>query len=104
VATAGGRELRSGPRGGGRDIGGIIEHVLGADGAYLGRRAWRRPKGGDEPTRTRQAIRDALAAAAHGEEPASGLRGGKIWPARYFARRVAYHVIDHIWEIEDRLL
>ena len=30
-----GRELRKGPRGGGRDLSGVIAHVLGADGGYL---------------------------------------------------------------------
>ena len=24
------------------------------------------------------------------------------WPARYFVRRTAWHVLDHVWEIEDR--
>jgi hypothetical protein len=27
-----------------------------------------------------------------------------IWPPRYFVRRVAWHVLDHAWEIEDRIL
>jgi len=25
------------------------------------------------------------------------------WPARYYVRRAAWHVLDHAWEIEDRL-
>lgn len=104
VASAAGRELRKGPRGGGRDADGIIAHVLGAERNYLARRAYRLPKGGDEPARTRQGVLAALEAAAGGDEPAAGPRGGKIWPARYFARRVGYHVLDHIWEIEDRLI
>jgi hypothetical protein len=29
------------------------------------------------------------------------LRSGG-WPTRYAARRIAWHVIDHIWEMEDR--
>lgn len=24
------------------------------------------------------------------------------WPARYAARRIAWHALDHAWEIEDR--
>ncbi|WP_433360649.1 hypothetical protein [Streptosporangium sp. CA-115845] len=24
------------------------------------------------------------------------------WPVRYAARRIAWHVIDHLWEMEDR--
>ena len=28
---------------------------------------------------------------------------GLHWTARYFVRRTAWHVLDHLWEIEDRL-
>jgi hypothetical protein len=24
------------------------------------------------------------------------------WPPRYAARRIAWHVLDHAWEIEDK--
>jgi hypothetical protein len=27
---------------------------------------------------------------------------GTAWPARYVLRRMAWHVLDHAWEIEDR--
>jgi len=27
---------------------------------------------------------------------------GKKWPPRYAARRIAWHALDHAWEIEDR--
>ena len=27
---------------------------------------------------------------------------GRKWPPRYAARRIAWHVLDHAWEIEDR--
>jgi hypothetical protein len=26
----------------------------------------------------------------------------KGWPQRYAARRFAWHVLDHVWEMEDR--
>ena len=104
VENAAGKSLRPGARGGGRDANKIIEHVVGADGGYLSRLGWKVGQGeADELTRTRQAIVDALTAAAHGEVEAEGPRGGKRWSARYFARRVAWHVLDHAWEIEDRL-
>jgi hypothetical protein len=32
----------------------------------------------------------------------SGAPGG-TWPARYIIRRSAWHVLDHAWEIEDRI-
>jgi len=52
----------------------------------------------------RQGVLDALVAAARGEAPTSGPRGGAIWPARYVVHRVAWHVLDHLWEIEDRVI
>ena len=29
-------------------------------------------------------------------------RGGATWPMSYAARRIAWHVLDHAWEMEDR--
>jgi hypothetical protein len=52
---------------------------------------------------TRQAILNALEVALKGELPEQGPRGGIRWPPRYFIRRSAWHVLDHAWEIEDRM-
>jgi hypothetical protein len=108
LATANGQELRPGPRGGGRDADKIIEHIVGAEGGYLSAVGGKVkiPDGADGRTaleHTRQAILSALAASAHGEIAARGPRGGVRWTPRYFVRRVAWHVLDHTWEIEDRL-
>jgi hypothetical protein len=107
VQRATGRELRKGPRGGGRDVEQIVDHVLEADRGYLARLAWKYKRdGGKDPveelSRTRQAILNALEVAVNGDLPEQGPRGGIIWPARYFIRRVAWHVLDHAWEIDDR--
>ncbi|NOX63821.1 MAG: hypothetical protein GXP42_18035 [Chloroflexi bacterium] len=32
-----------------------------------------------------------------------GAPGVIPWPPRYFIRRVIWHVLDHAWEIEDRV-
>ncbi|MFL5803136.1 MAG: DinB family protein [Roseiflexaceae bacterium] len=109
VRAATGKQLRTGPRGGGRDVEEIAQHVLGAEAGYLARLAWKhkRDAAADlsaELSRTRQAVLSALAAAAHGEAPARGPRGGAIWTPRYFVRRAAWHVLDHAWEIEDRIM
>ncbi len=109
VRAAIGKELRKGPRGGGRDLDGIVQHVLGGDEGYLGRLGWKLEKGGeagpDEALRqTRQAILEALASAARRQAPPRGPRGGLRWTPRYFVRRLAWHVLDHAWEIEDRAL
>ncbi len=108
AASVKGRQLRKGPRGGGRDLEGIMEHVLGADSAYLGRLGWKFKTGGEGDSREgleriRQAILEALGSAAHADGPSTGPRGGARWKPRYFVRRVAWHVLDHAWEIEDRL-
>jgi hypothetical protein len=109
VSAASGKELRKGPRGGGRELEGIIRHVLGAEAGYLGRLAWKHKLDesadlSEELDRTRQAVLDALAAAAHDELPKRGPRGGVIWTPRYFVRRLGWHVLDHLWEIEDRVM
>jgi len=102
-----GKELRKGPRGGGRLLDEIIHHVLEADGAYLGRlgmapRRTEKAERHDELNRIRQEILKAVDSAAH-NPPAIGPRGGVRWKAPYFVRRVAWHVLDHAWEIEDRM-
>lgn len=107
IESAKGKALRTGPRGGGRTQNGIVEHVFGAETGYLS------SLGGKEllPETTttsseliHQAILKAMKASAQGEFPAFGPRGGKRWTTRYFTRRDAWHILDHAWEIEDRVL
>jgi hypothetical protein len=104
-----GGELRKGPRGGGRELEKIIEHVLGGQRAYVtsigGRRLGAAPEDpGQAMTETREAAREALRALARGTpiEVRSG-RKAKLWTPRYFVRRSAWHALDHAWEIEDRI-
>ena len=99
VAARAPAELRKGPRGGGRDRDKIIDHVLGADGAYA-RKLGLRLEVPDRTDRTgiasfRSTVIDAL------RKPAKGAPE-KGWPTRYAARRIAWHALDHAWEIEDR--
>src|SRR5574341_1036477 len=107
VKAAKGKELRKGPRGGGRELEGVVRHVLGGDGGYLSSLGWKvaqdeRADMNEELKRTRTAMLEGLKAAAHGEIPERGPRGGLRWTPRYFVRRSAWHVLDHAWEIEDR--
>jgi hypothetical protein len=106
VEMAKGKALRAGPRGGGRTLDGIVQHVLGAEVGYLSQLGGKAPPSespAPSPGPTRQAILRTLAASARGEIAEYGPRGGKRWSPRYFVRREAWHVLDHIWEIEDRL-
>jgi hypothetical protein len=107
VNDAAGRELRTGPRGGGRQTDAMVGHVLGAESMYVTRLAAKGPKveGRDASEATaevRAVVRDALRRAVTEGLPSAGPRGGKIWLPRYFVRRAAWHVLDHAWEIEDR--
>lgn len=109
VQQAEGKELRKGPRGGGRERDEIIRHVTEADKAYLRRLAWKPEKTGEMSLEedlqyTRAEILGTLERAVMEGLPAQAPRGGKIWPARYFVRRSGWHVLDHVWEIEDRIL
>ena len=102
-------ELRKGPRGGGRSAPAILDHVLGAEAAYLRRLAARAPKVAEKRDHraaarmVHEASLDALSRAVTEGLPAKGPRGGKIWTVRYFIRRASWHALDHAWEIEDRL-
>jgi hypothetical protein len=104
---ASGTQLRKGPRGGGRDVDAIVQHVLDAERSYLRRLGWKAEPVRDEHRseqirRVRESIVDALSAATRGELPTRGPRGGALWLPRYAVRRIAWHVLDHAWEIEDR--
>ena len=93
--------LRKGPRGGGRDRDAIVEHVQEAENAYARKLGVTLAVAAADDACARSAARDALDAAlrrARSGTPASA----KGWTARYAARRVAWHVLDHAWEIEDR--
>jgi hypothetical protein len=108
VAAATGKTLRKGPRGGGRQTSKITQHVRDVESAYLSSLGGTfKPSTAVEPDQAyaqlRQAILTTLAAAVRGAVPAHGPRGGARWAPRYFVRRLAWHCLDHAWEIEDRI-
>jgi hypothetical protein len=94
-------ELRKGPRGGGRNTSKIVAHVLDADRAYadvIGIRTAGLDARDEAAIRAmRAAMLEVLRDARDGAPLA-----GKRWPARYAAHRIAWHALDHAWEIEDR--
>jgi hypothetical protein len=92
-------ELRKGPRGGGRDRDQIVEHVASAEAAYARKQGVRLlpPTGTADGAAMRKAILEALRQSVGRQRVAE-----RDWPARYAARREAWHVLDHAWEIEDR--
>ena len=94
-------QLRKGPRGGGRDRDAIYEHVLGAEQAYAGKVGVRVRQPSRDDTAAIAAMREALLAVVRSDRTGKPARDGG-WAPRYCARRLAWHALDHAWEIQDR--
>jgi hypothetical protein len=92
IAEGAPESLRKGPRGGGRDRSKIVAHVIDAEGGYARMIGIK----GVKPPELRSAIVELLGKPSEGPLRENG------WPARYAARRIAWHALDHAWEIEDR--
>ena len=101
VAAGAPAELRKGPRGGGRDRDKMVGHVMGADSAYareIGLKA-KELEFGDRAAyeSLRAEMLDVLRQPSDGSPLA-----GRRWTPRYAAHRIAWHALDHAWEMEDR--
>src|SRR3954447_13159311 len=93
IAATAPASLRKGPRGGGRDRDKVVEHVVAAERSYAGKIGLRPAQEKD----LRAAVLRVLGRRTDGGE----LKPGG-WTSRYAARRIAWHVLDHAWEIEDK--
>ena len=93
--------LRKGPRGGGRDRDKMIDHVLGAEKAYASKLGLKVPTPTLGDTAAIEAQRQAILAVLGERSDGEPVRE-KGWTTRYAARRIAWHVLDHVWEMEDR--
>lgn len=101
VASQAPAELRKGPRGGGRDTAKMIGHVVEADSAYAREIGIKhQPPQPDDPDAV-AALRRSILEVLSNPSDGSPLPGRK-WTPRYATRRIAWHAIDHAWEIEDR--
>lgn len=84
-------QLAKGPRGGGRDRDKVVEHVREAERHYCSKLGTRVPPR-TAWTQQRETVTRALVDASP----------DAAWPPRYSLRRLAWHVVDHAWEIEDK--
>jgi hypothetical protein len=94
-------ELRKGPRGGGRDTSKVVDHVRGAEQSYAKVMGIKRK---EFPTSDRAQLDELRAEMLEIlRTPSDGSPlAGKRWTTRYAAHRIAWHALDHAWEIEDR--
>lgn len=93
AAGAASEQLRKGPRGGGRDKAAVVDHVSESERSYA-RNIGIRLQAGTPWSEQRAAL-------------LAGLRSGPPtapWPAAFAVRRIAWHVLDHAWELEDKSL
>jgi hypothetical protein len=88
--------LRKGPRGGGRDRDAMFDHVLGAEVEYAKRIGVRLKQPDAQDVAAVRSFREAIL------ESLGNPNREEKWPVAYAARRIAWHALDHAWEIEDR--
>jgi hypothetical protein len=101
VVAASPAELRKGPRGGGRDRDEIRRHVVECDRVYARKIGVRHKPFEVTDSAALKAMRNEIAAVLSKPSTGDPLSAGG-WNASYAIRRMAWHVVDHIWEIEDR--
>ncbi len=101
IAAGAPAELRKGPRGGGRDRDKMTGHVTESDWYYareIGITALQPAPGHRVAI---EALRGQILSVLR--QPSDGRPlADRRWPARYAARRIAWHALDHAWEMEDR--
>jgi hypothetical protein len=101
VAATAPAELRKGPRGGGRDRDKMLKHVLDAESAYA-RTIGVKHRGPEiDDNAAIEAMREDILATLRAPSDGEPLKP-KGWSARYAARRIAWHALDHAWEMQDR--
>jgi hypothetical protein len=92
--------LRRGPRGGGRDTAQIVDHVNDSEVMYAQKMGLARDKAAEAGPDAAAVLRRRISVALR--SPADLVMPAKGWPPRYAVRRMAWHVLDHLWEIEDK--
>jgi hypothetical protein len=79
----------------------MLGHVIESDWIYAREIGIREP----QPDRADRAAIEAARAAMLEilRQPSDGAPlAGRRWPPRFAVRRIAWHALDHAWEMEDR--
>ena len=101
IAAASPAELRKGPRGGGRDRDPLIDHVIGAETAYARKLGVKLKRPASSDIAAIEELREAIAAVVGAPSDGSPVLPNG-WTTRYAAHRIAWHVLEHAWEMQDR--
>lgn len=98
-------ELKRGPRGGGRNRDEIVGHLVASELQWL-RKLDIRPDFREilPPVQRREHHQRVLAELRrrHQEGLPVKSKTGPPWTVRFTIRHLAYHVMDHAWEMEDK--
>ncbi len=93
-------EMRKGPRGGGRDRDRIVRHTLVSEYDMTKKIGMRVPW---EEMLTSEGLK------AHRDTCCDTIRDwhaqnktARAWPLRYLIRHIAFHTLDHTWEMQDK--
>jgi hypothetical protein len=103
IAASVSPEMRKGPRGGGRDRDGIINHTFGTERGWARKIGVETPQGAMLTPDGLQHHRDAYIEALRAYH-AEGKPAGRTWTLSFLLRHTAYHVMDHAWEMQDKSL
>jgi hypothetical protein len=94
-------DLRPGPRGGGWTRDEIVRHVHANEPEQFTRKV--------EVRTSRDMVLDDAGRAEHRLATLAAIRAyhadarpARTWPLAFLVRRIAHHVMDHAWELEDR--
>ena len=79
----------------------MIDHVLGADHGYSRELGIRLTEGSRADRDAVEAERAAVLELLRRRSDGSPIDGRK-WTPHYAARRIAWHALDHAWEMEDK--
>jgi hypothetical protein len=101
VAAVASADLRTGPRGGGWTRDELIRHVLLNEPQQFTRKV--------EVRTPREVMLTAGGLAAHRAATLDAIRAyneegrsARTWSIQFLIRRIAHHVMDHTWEMQDR--
>ncbi|HET9417510.1 MAG TPA: hypothetical protein VFP30_08230, partial [Candidatus Limnocylindria bacterium] len=95
-------ELRKGPRGGGWTRDELIRHVHVNETEQFTRKVGVRTPREVVLTPDGRATHHTATLEAIREANAEGPKVGRSWTLPFLIRRMAHHVMDHAWEMEDR--